>query len=72
MISHTALANMNQVVHRIFRNFLASGEQSKTFEDLGKTKEYICYVLKKKSATASSPMMEKQLQPLFMVGLAIL
>ncbi len=26
MISHTTLANANQVVHRIFRNFLASGE----------------------------------------------
>lgn len=41
-------ATMNKVVHRIFRNFLSSGEQSKTFEDLGKTKEYICYVLKRK------------------------
>ena len=59
MISHTTLANANQVVHRIFRNFLASGEYSKTFEDLGKTKEYICYVLKKKSSTNTSPMMEK-------------
>lgn len=38
----------NQVVTRILRNLLSSGEQSKTFEELGKTKEYICYVLKKK------------------------
>lgn len=52
MISHMFLATANQVVHRVFRNFLASGESSKTYEDLGKTKDYICYVLKKKSAVA--------------------
>ena len=53
-------ATMNKVVHRIFRNFLASGEQSKTFEDLGKTKEYICYVLKRKLDVAvSTPTFEK-------------
>ncbi len=51
MISQLAIANMNKVVHRIFRNFLASGEQSKTYEDLGKTKDYICYVLKKKECS---------------------
>lgn len=31
------------------RNFLASAEDSKTFEELGKTKEYICYVLIRKN-----------------------
>lgn len=40
----------NKVVKRILRNFLASGEESKTYEELGKTHEYICYVLMKKSA----------------------
>ena len=54
MISHMFLATANQVVHRVFRNFLASGEQSKTYEDLGKTKDYICYVLKKKKALTAS------------------
>ena len=42
-------ATLNTVVHRIFRNLLGSAEQSKAFEDLGKNKEYICYVLKRKS-----------------------
>ncbi|TNV81521.1 hypothetical protein FGO68_gene5157 [Halteria grandinella] len=40
----------NKVVTRILRNFLASGEESKTYDELGKTHEYICYVLMKKSA----------------------
>jgi len=37
------------MVTRILRNFLASGEESKTYEDLTKSKDYICYVLKKPS-----------------------
>ena len=36
----------NQLVRRITRNFLASAEGSKTYEELGKTKDYICYVLR--------------------------
>lgn len=36
----------NKYVVRILRNFLASAEESKTYLELGKTKEYICYVLK--------------------------
>jgi hypothetical protein len=37
----------NKVVTRILRNFLASGEESKMKEDLGISKDYICYVLKR-------------------------
>eukprot|EP00347_Sterkiella_histriomuscorum_P016166 403354232 len=36
----------NKYIVRILRNFLASAEESRTYQDLGKTKEYICYVLK--------------------------
>lgn len=36
----------NQYVGRVLRNFLASAEDSKTFRELGKTKDYICYVLR--------------------------
>jgi hypothetical protein len=36
----------NKIVKRFLRNFFASAEGSKTFEALGKSKEYICYVLK--------------------------
>lgn len=36
----------NPIVRRYLRNFFGSAEGSKTFLELGKTKEYICYVLK--------------------------
>ncbi len=54
LISHLPGATYNKVINRIFRNFLGSAEQSKTFEDLGKAKDYICYVLKKKSDVTST------------------
>ncbi len=41
----------NQIVVRVLRNFLGSGENSKAYEDLQKTKDYICYVLKRKDST---------------------
>ena len=34
---------------KILRNFLASAEGSKTYNELGKTKDYICYVLRPRS-----------------------
>lgn len=37
----------NQVVVRVLRNFLGSGESSKAYEELQKNKDYICYVLKR-------------------------
>ena len=40
----------NKVMKRILRNFLASGEESQTYDNLGSSHEYICYVLMKKSA----------------------
>jgi hypothetical protein len=36
----------NTIVKRFLKNFFALAEESKTFSELGKTKEYICYVLK--------------------------
>ena len=36
----------NEFLKRFLRNYFGSAEQSKTYEELGKTKEYICYVLK--------------------------
>ena len=37
----------NQVVVRVLRNFLGSGESSRAYEELQKNKDYICYVLKR-------------------------
>jgi hypothetical protein len=45
--------SQNNIVRRFVKNFFASAEGSKTVEELGKTKEYICYVLKFKKDTAS-------------------
>jgi hypothetical protein len=39
----------NKIIVRVLRNFLGSGEQSKAFEELSNSKDYICYVLKKGS-----------------------
>ncbi|CDW89709.1 UNKNOWN [Stylonychia lemnae] len=36
----------NEIAKQVMRNILASAEGSKTYEELGKTKEYICYVLR--------------------------
>ena len=36
----------NLVLRRFLRNFFSSAEGSKIWEELGKSKEYICYVLK--------------------------
>jgi ubiquinone/menaquinone biosynthesis C-methylase UbiE len=35
-----------QLLRKIMRNFLASAEASRTYSDLGKTKDYLCYVLR--------------------------
>jgi hypothetical protein len=40
------LISMNPVIKMFLRNFFASAEESKTYQELGKNKEYICYVLK--------------------------
>lgn len=37
----------NAFIQKILRNVFASAEGSNTYNELGKTKEYICYVLKK-------------------------
>ena len=36
----------NKYIRRIMANFLGLAEESKAYQELGKTKEYICYVLK--------------------------
>ena len=43
----------NPVAARVLRNFLGSGEQSRAFEELGRSKDYICYVLKHPRACES-------------------
>ena len=35
-----------QLFRKMIRNFLASADGSKTYNDLGKTKDYLCYVLR--------------------------
>eukprot|EP00347_Sterkiella_histriomuscorum_P022129 403331581 len=46
----------NKIIVKILRNFFASAEGSKTFDELGKTKEYLCYVLKKQDSQDDSPV----------------
>ena len=36
----------NKIAKRFLRNFFSVAETSRTFEALGKTHDYICYVLK--------------------------
>jgi hypothetical protein len=36
----------NRFIKQIMRNFLASAEKSETFEQLGVSKDYLCYTLK--------------------------
>lgn len=44
----------NKYVRRIMCNFLALAEESKTYMELGKTKDYICYVLRPISRNANN------------------
>ena len=44
---YIGLISTNHIVKRFLRNFFASADESKTFNELGRSKEYICYVLKK-------------------------
>jgi hypothetical protein len=41
-----ASISTNQVFRRFLRNFFSSAEGSRVWEELVKSKEYICYVLK--------------------------
>ena len=41
-----ASISTNLVLRRFLRNFFSSAEGSRIWEELGKSKEYICYVLK--------------------------
>ena len=41
-----ASISSNMVIKKFLRNFLAEAEESKTYKELGNTKDYICYVLK--------------------------
>ena len=41
-----ASISSNRVIKKFLRNFLAEAEESKTYKELGNTKDYICYVLK--------------------------
>jgi len=41
-----ASISTNLVLRRFLRNFFSSAEGSRVWEELGKSKEYICYVLK--------------------------
>jgi hypothetical protein len=40
------ISQSNRVVRRFLRNFFSSAEGSRVWNELGKRKEYICYVLK--------------------------
>lgn len=39
----------NTCITKLLRGFFASADGSRTYNELGKSKEYICYVLKLKS-----------------------
>lgn len=41
------LISTNALVKRFLRNFFAIAEDSKTYLELGRSKEYICYILKR-------------------------
>jgi len=47
---YISLISTNILIKRFLRNFLGSAEESRTYSQLGKTKEYICYVLKEEES----------------------
>lgn len=51
---YIGLISTHPLVRRFLRNFLGSAEDSKTYNELGKTKEYICYVLKADDAMTNA------------------
>lgn len=36
----------NKIIKKILRNFFSSAEGSKTYNELGNTKDYVCYKLR--------------------------
>ncbi|CDW84341.1 UNKNOWN [Stylonychia lemnae] len=49
----------NKYVRKIMANFLGLAEESKTFQELGKSNEYICYVLKPLQHTQNQPLQDQ-------------